>query len=599
MFISKFYILPLFLTCVMCFTSTIAHAINQNPVTLYNEFKEIKHLNSPEKFQKFESILSQINNKEFNGFRAPFYGYGAKLANQDGNFDTANNLLKKTLDALSKVKDEELLIDTLDYLSVIYFYIGDYPNAIFYVQKMADHTFKTKNSRGHAIALNRLALNYLELDLHDLAKPILDNVLKLARKNDHKRAELLSLLYLVNVHIVNPDMNPEDILLLIDKAEEVSLSLNIHDGYISRIRGIVYQKMKAYDKAIHWLTDSLRMAKRDNDVRLLRIVHRNISEYYIEIKQTKQAKKHALISLEFATKIEHHNDIASLNLILSKIYKLDGDADKALNYLQHYTDFITSDINKNIIGLLTMMNKKFDNTVQQKKIITLENSVLSAKLKAQKSDNQQYKLFMIIIIISIIFSILTVVYFIRSRILSIKVALSMKDSLTGAYGRSYLPQYLPAVTARILRAKNKNTSFGVVAIDCDDFKLINEEFGHAGGDIALKGIVGTLMEQIRTNDYLFRWGGDEFVLMCEDVSAEQLAEIAQRLTMSVDKLTINYEDRTINPTISAGYVLHEPESEFNLGQLLKQADKLLYQSKGTGKNNSIGDVLESIRVDNI
>jgi len=235
------------------------------------------------------------------------------------------------------------------------------------------------------------------------------------------------------------------------------------------------------------------------------------------------------------------------------------------------------------------MNSKLDNTEQQKQIVTLENSVLTAQLQTQKAYNAQFITFISIIAVTIFFIILTIIYFIRNRLLSLKVALSMKDTLTGAYGRSYLSHYLPGAKARLLRTQTSINSFGVIAIDCDDFKLINQEFGHAGGDIALKAIVTTLMEQIRDNDYLFRWGGDEFVLMCEELSLEQLVEIAKRLTNSVNKLAIEYDHKTITLTISVGYALHKIQDEFDLGVLLKRADKFLYQSKDIGKNSFIGD----------
>lgn len=591
--------LPLLFVFITCFISTITHAKQQSVFVLYDEFKKIKHLNSFDNVKIFRTILTEIESEEFEGLRAPFYGYGAKLANQDGNLITASRLLNNTIESLPHLKNDDLLIDTLDYLSTIYFYLGDYANAIFYVQEMMEYTFRTKNSRGHNIALNRLALNYLELGLYELATPVLNTSLKIARDTDNKNSELLGLLYLVNVHLEKPQYQPNVAMGLIEMAEDISSSLNINDGYIERLKGIIFQKSKDYDQAMQWLTTSLNIAKRNNDVRLLRIVHRNIAELYLEVGQTTNAKKHALLSLDFAIKLDHQNNIASLNLILSKIHQLDGETHKALNHLKRYTDFITSDINKNVIGLLTMMNKQIDNTAQQKKIITLENSVLAAQLKTQKAHNKQYKTFMTIIAVIIIFIILTIIYFIRIRILSMKVALSMKDSLTGAYGRSYLPHYLPAATARLLRTRNKGISFGVIAIDCDDFKLINEQFGHAGGDRALKAIVVTLKKQIRANDYLFRWGGDEFVLMCEDISIRQLTQIAQRLTHSVNNLSIDYDDSVITPTISVGYVLHRTGDDFDLGKLLKRADKLLYKSKDAGKNNAIGEDNDNEWVDNI
>jgi diguanylate cyclase (GGDEF)-like protein len=375
---------------------------------------------------------------------------------------------------------------------------------------------------------------------------------------------------------------------LIKITQNVKSPLNEEDGYLPRLKGIVYQQLGNDVQASYWLDQSLATATRDHDIRLLRMVHENYAEFHLANKRTKQAEKHALTSLTYANELQHHNSIATLHYILSNIHQLNGNNEKAFICLSLYTDFLTSDSNKNIISLLTMMSKRMDSTVQKNKIIALENKVITAELQAQKSYNEQYFTYISILIVTFAFIILTIVYFIRTRILSMKVALSMKDSLTGAFGRSYLQHYLPGAMARYLRVKDDEESFGVIAIDCDDFKLINEKHGHAGGDAALKAIVAALMIQIRTNDHLFRWGGDEFVLMCEQVTQAQLSEIAQRLTFAVNNIAIEYDHLIMSPTISVGYALHKKDVEFDLGCLLKQADKFLYQTKRTGKNSFIG-----------
>jgi len=564
------------------------YANESSSIKLYEQLKRIKHLNSSENALQLNTIIIKINASEYDGMRAPFYAYGAKLTSNHGDAITGDALIERAVDALPKVKSSDLLVDTLDYLSWIQFNRGDYGNAIYYVQKMADHAFESSNERGQAIALNRLAFSYLELGFNELAIEPLNSALELARKTNNKDAQFLGLLYLINARIDSPNAAPQETKELINTAANIISPLNENDGYLPRLKGIVYHQLGDNEKALRWLNQSLDIATGDHDIRLLRMIHQDFAEFHLANNQTEQAEQHALTSLSFATKLNHHNSIATLHSIFSKIHQRNNNNIKAFNHLSLYTNFLTSDTHKNIINLLTMMNKRMDNTEQQKKIIALENSVLGAELQVQKSYNEQYFTFISILGVTFAFVILTIVYFIRTRILSMKVALSMKDTLTGAFGRSYMQHYLPGAVARYLRANIAHESFGVIAIDCDDFKLINEKHGHAGGDIALKTIADTLKLQIRTNDHLFRWGGDEFVLMCEHVSQPQLGEIAQRLISSVNNLCIEYENCIITPTISVGYALHKKNNEFDLGHLLKQADKYLFQSKRSGKNGFIG-----------
>ena len=579
-----------FILLTTLFSSTVV-SVQTSYSVLYNQLKKIQHLNSPEDTQILSDIIIQIKAPKFDKLRAPFYAYAAKLKTNNGDFNAANQLLKKATKALPQLKNNDLLIDTFDSLSLVHFNRGNYGQAIYYLQHMVNHSFSSKNQRGQTLALIRLGLNYLELNVNQLAFPPLRLALKLARENNNKDAEYLALLYLVNGRINDPSMSAQESMILLNKATEISLILDKNDGYLTRLKGIVHQQLGDNSQAESWLNNSLIIAKRNNDLRLQRIVHKNLAEFHLTNNQTTEAKHHALISFEFADKLQHKNSMANLHLILSKIYNHENDKDKTLHHLLHYTDFIASYSNQNIISLLTIINKSFNNIEQQEKIVSLEKSVLKNQSLTEKNNEQHKIKSIVILIVTFSFIILTIIYFVKTRSLSKKVARSMKDTLTGAFGRSYLEHYLPSVKARFSQDLNIKKSFGVIAIDCDDFKLINEKFGHAGGDKALKHIVATLMKHIRPGDHLFRWGGDEFILMCEHVSQQQLSEISQRLIKSINCLKIKYDEQEIKATISVGYALHKKDTEFNLGLLLKEADKYLYQTKHTGKNNFIGNYI--------
>tara|TARA_R110002072_G_scaffold303097_1_gene493301 strand:+ start:10492 stop:11319 length:828 start_codon:yes stop_codon:yes gene_type:complete len=203
------------------------------------------------------------------------------------------------------------------------------------------------------------------------------------------------------------------------------------------------------------------------------------------------------------------------------------------------------------------------------------------------NSNPQF-LILIIIALVLILCVVIMLSILHHRKLTRQIVLSMKDELTGVFCRNYLKMYLPALQSRFEREPNPELSLGVLIIDCDDFKFINDTFGHAGGDKALKAIVNKISSQIREHDLLLRWGGDEFVLVCESVSQIQLRELAERIIASISDMFIAYEQATLSVTVSAGYALHDKIKDFDFDGLINAADEYLLLTKKAGKNNYLG-----------
>lgn len=182
--------------------------------------------------------------------------------------------------------------------------------------------------------------------------------------------------------------------------------------------------------------------------------------------------------------------------------------------------------------------------------------------------------------------------------LKAQIVLSMKDELTGIFCRGYLKNYLPVVQSRFERETDISLTLGVLIIDCDDFKFINDTFGHAGGDKVLKAMVNNISTQIREHDLLLRWEGDEFVLICESVSQRQMCELANRIIASIGDMLIEYEHATLSVTVSAGYALHDRAESFNFDGLIKAADEFLLAKKKSRKNSYLGDDISATNLDN-
>jgi len=151
-----------------------------------------------------------------------------------------------------------------------------------------------------------------------------------------------------------------------------------------------------------------------------------------------------------------------------------------------------------------------------------------------------------------------------------------KDQLTGAYNRYYLYD-------------QDLTNCGIIMIDIDNFKKLNDEFGHSNGDASLKSLYKILQEILRKDDKIIRYGGEEFIIILKDLTLKyDLYKIAEAVRINVLNRTKNDNSIKKSFSISVGAVLYD--NSLTLDQNIKVVDSLLYCSKHSGKNKtSIGD----------
>lgn len=161
--------------------------------------------------------------------------------------------------------------------------------------------------------------------------------------------------------------------------------------------------------------------------------------------------------------------------------------------------------------------------------------------------------------------------------------MAVRDSLTRLYNRHYLEETLPREISRVAR---RNSTLGIIMIDIDFFKVINDQHGHAVGDEFLKAVGSILAGKIRDSDIACRYGGDEYVLIMPDASLHATSERAESIRASAREWQIKIGDITIdNPSLSCGVATY-PEHGLTGAAVLKAADDALYQAKQNGRNRT-------------
>ncbi len=156
---------------------------------------------------------------------------------------------------------------------------------------------------------------------------------------------------------------------------------------------------------------------------------------------------------------------------------------------------------------------------------------------------------------------------------------SQRDPLTNAYNRAAMNETLQR---EVELAHRHKTTLSLIVLDIDHFKNINDSYGHSAGDCLLNGLVECALGSIRRCDMLFRFGGEEFVVLLNNTDAKGALRLAERIRRNIEKETFACGGQTINMTVSAGVASLRPKDLD--ATLFARADQALYRAKTAGRN---------------
>jgi len=155
-----------------------------------------------------------------------------------------------------------------------------------------------------------------------------------------------------------------------------------------------------------------------------------------------------------------------------------------------------------------------------------------------------------------------------------------KDFLTKTFNRNFLEEKAKEL---LYTFKIKYDNVGVIMIDIDNFKKINDTYGHSVGDIVLIELAKTIRHIIRKEDIFIRYGGEEFVIFLPNSDIENTFRIAEKIRKTIENLKITINDKVITFTISAG-ISEIRQDDTSIFDAINRADENLYKAKRNGKN---------------
>jgi diguanylate cyclase (GGDEF)-like protein len=159
--------------------------------------------------------------------------------------------------------------------------------------------------------------------------------------------------------------------------------------------------------------------------------------------------------------------------------------------------------------------------------------------------------------------------------------LSITDDLTGLFNHRYLVRTLEA---EFIRAIRYDRDFSLLLFDIDNFKQINDSYGHACGDVVLEKLASLITGCFRSSDVVARRGGDEITILLPETDESKATEVAEKLRSLVEKTSFEWHGNAIHITCSIGIVTALDDSITDWSDMLDKADQALYRGKGKGKN---------------
>ncbi|PBG48330.1 tetratricopeptide repeat-containing diguanylate cyclase [Clostridioides difficile] len=517
----------------------------------------------------------------------------------DKSYDEAKKVVKTSFESIPAKKYNKVYNEVWDMLKTISYVPDGTKIVIDSLEKMRESDAKLSDECRFNIE-KRLASVYIMDNNYSKAVDLTVKSIKLAEKlgNNYEKArldvDLASILLKVGSYKTGEKLIKDSFKIDIDEGEKNGMVrlyalINLAE---------IYVEVGEYDKAIEIssrVKDYKKFVNTDNynDFEIMASIMQ--ANAYIE-KNNIQEAKNLLEKADYIIKSDRTVHILDKDMYyymeMGNLEYKNENYDSAIDNYKKSLDIstkrkLTQEKIKNLNKILNIYEKQgnveslneyqkmlINEYKENKSIRDSETSFYiidkvsneSELFEKTKKEIKYYKILFTVILIAVLGST-----FLYNRLKYFK-AQNLHDGLTNVYNRKSFD-----IMYEKYRAKDDN--FALVMIDIDNFKLINDNYGHKFGDVVIKGITNTICVMLEQDDKVFRYGGEEFSVLIRNKSGEEVADIVDNIRVAIANKKWN-EDVTV--TISAG-VAHISDSK----DVLEEADKNLYKAKQLGRNKVV------------
>jgi len=341
--------------------------------------------------------------------------------------------------------------------------------------------------------------------------------------------------------------------------EAISIFDFLRKNFIAHLpNAIDLREAKRIERLYEEMENHLAIGYLKNEVILLKNRLEFLEEYIIS------KDIHLLLANPFKAHINYFKD-----------FLISIEENKAFNSVSHencYFSMWLKEIGKDYINEVNLMkdlkhlHNNFHNLIE-----------IAESYRKNKKFKDLY--FMILNIQNIMIWIGNEFLYLNTKFIKLEMSI---DPLTGAFNR----RSFETIIQKLLEISQiTDAPITLAMADLDYFKKINDTFGHLAGDEALKHFVNIIKRNLRKSDYVFRIGGEEFLILLPNTELKDAVEIVERIRKDLEENSLHYDGKEIKITASFG--LAEVDKEKYINEIIKKADEKLYKAKESGRNKVV------------
>ena len=478
---------------------------------------------------------------------------------------------------------------------------GNFPAALAKLQTAVDLARLNNEPATLAAALNALTLLYTQMHQYDKGFKVLDELLAVAAKLESpgRLAQAKNTEYGLALDAKQPRRGQRALLeaLALERqmgadAMAATTLVNLSDSYL---------KQGDFQRALSYANQAIAAARlvRNDDVQATARI--NIGQALIGLGRHEEGKRSVEAGLAYYDLMDNKPDLQAVLLEYGMVLEKAGDMRGAVTAYHRERAISNQLFEKQRQKAVYELQEKYEAEKKQRQIelLSRENQVKSAEL-----DNRrlQQRVWWLLALVTALAAVIVSLLYRKVRHANVQLKeknqelahQSSRDPLTALYNRrhfqDFMRRYAGVPPAPGLQ-KDSDLVGALFLLDVDHFKQINDQHGHAAGDLVLTTIADTLHEVLRETDMIVRWGGEEFLAFLPSVTRGSLDHIAARVLDGIAAQGVVYQGKAINIHVSIGFA---PYPLAPLGQPLawersvNLVDMALYLAKSHGRNRAYG-----------
>ncbi len=492
----------------------------------------------------------------------------------DNDYDKSIKYYKKYINVLKKEdKEPEKISYAYNVIGLLLKKKGKYKEALDSMFLSLEIARQINNGHRMAVAYSNIGLIFRIFKFYD--KSIYYHKKSIEAENQWNKDADFTKDYINIAMCYENKKDYENALFYYKKALDSSKK---HNALYERV--IIYNNLGAFyidrgadDKAFFYYKKALELSKKGNYDDILPYIYSGMGELFLHKKELKKALKYELMALHI-----NKEDILKKEVyrLLSKIYLELEDSENAKKYFNLYLKSTESRTPQ-------LIYREFERLIVSSEIEKAKQRIEIYK-REKKIQKQIIEILILLFSIAFLVGIVFILkYYYSNKVNKLLEELSRRDPLTKLDNRRAVIEKLEFELKKSKRTGEKK----VIGIcDIDDFKRVNDTYGHNAGDDVLKGVSNILRENLREVDIKGRWGGEEFIVVLNNTSIEDGKRVFEKLKDNVSSMNFHCEGKRFSITITCG-ICEISDFSKTINEYIDCADKLLYYGKKAGKNRVV------------